>query len=299
MASPAVAVVVPVFNARDLTVRFLESFKCVKYPRYTMVVVDDGSTDGTARTLRERFGDVVVLEGDGNLWWSGATNRGVEYALARGFDYVLTINNDTLVDPDFLTHLVETAESHPGTIVGSRIHFLDNPDRVWAIGGYMRWEVGIVLQLWDCGRDCREVLQEKSSPVPVEILTGCGTLVPTAAYRPVGLYDARWCPQYHGDAEFILAAARHGFRAMVDLRAVIWNDTSNTFLARIADCRSMVLSRKSAAYWRPLLAIHARYCPRRLIVRSLCAYYARFFSEFHPRAHSVQQWFRRITRRAA
>src|SRR5437588_7973739 len=89
---PRVAVVVPVYNKIALTVRFLKSFRKVRYPNYTIVVIDDGSQDGTSEVLKQRFPQVVVLPGDGNLWWSGATNVGVEYALGHDYDFVLTIN---------------------------------------------------------------------------------------------------------------------------------------------------------------------------------------------------------------
>jgi GT2 family glycosyltransferase len=301
-AAPRVAVVVPVFNKLAHTVRFLESFREVRYPAYQMIIVDDGSTDDTAKTLARRFPEVVRLQGDGNLWWSGGTNRGVAYALEHGFDYVLTINNDTRVHPDFLTHLVETAGAHPRSVVGSRINFLDDPKKIWSLGGYVNWRGGVVLQLRGHGGYEHEVLPHLANPVPAETLTGCGALVPAACYREVGLYDARWCPQYHGDSEFVLRAARRGWRVLVDLRAVVWNDVHNT-------CTNKnVFSRRSPWFWRPLWAIHWRYCPRRHLVPSLWHYYGqvyfqgthRFVQRLKGRlACTLRDGVRRVLRRAA
>src|SRR5262245_56876861 len=103
MQLPSVAVVVPVHGRLPLTVRFLESFRRVSYPRRQVVVVDDGSPDDTSGRLARDFPEVKVLRGNGKLWWAGATNRGVRYALRHGFDYVLTANNDAVCHPDFLT----------------------------------------------------------------------------------------------------------------------------------------------------------------------------------------------------
>src|SRR5262245_43379861 len=100
MPNPSVAVVVPVHGRLPLTLRFIDSFRRVHYPHYRIVIVDDGSPDGTATTLAREHPDVVVLRGNGNLWWAGATNRGVRYALGQGFDYVLTVNNDAIVSPE-------------------------------------------------------------------------------------------------------------------------------------------------------------------------------------------------------
>ncbi len=273
-ANARVAVVVPVHNDLARTERFLESFRAVDYPHHTLVVVDDGSTDGTAGVLAERHPHVVRLAGGGSLWWTGATNRGVRWALARGYDYVLTINNDTRVAPDFLRRLVDAARRHPRAVVGSRIEILGRPGVAWAVGSEMDWVNGEIFHLLRRG----ETLPRAGlGTLPAETLTGCGTLVPAACFREVGFYDAEHFPQYHADAEFVLRAARKGWRALVETRAVVWNDAPNTAADRVRNWPGWVFSRRSAVYWRPVLAIHLRYCPHRLRLRSLWQYYGWYF----------------------
>jgi GT2 family glycosyltransferase len=254
MAGPKVAVVVPVHGRLPLTVRFLESFRAVTYDNYEVVVVDDGSADGTGAYLARHFPWVRLLRGDGGLWWAGCA-------------YVLTINNDAVVRPDFLARLVDTARRHPRSIVGSRINYLDDPTRVWGAGGYTYWEEYFILRLHDNGAREADVLARGVNPAPVEFLTGCGALVPAGCYRAVGLYDARMCPQYHADAEFTLRTRRRGWRVLVDLGAVVYNDARHTCPER------HLLRRRSPHYWRPVLALHLRYCPRRHLLASLCRQY--------------------------
>jgi GT2 family glycosyltransferase len=270
---PKVALVVPVHNKIALTIRFLESLRAVSYPKYSVIVVDDGSQDGTSRIVELRFPEVIVLKGHGNLWWSGATNLGVRYALKHGYDYVLTINNDSRVSPDFLTQLVKTAQANPRTIVGSRINFLEEPTKVWAVGGRMEWSQGIILQLLGYGMEETDVLALAPSPWRVAALPGCGTLVPVQCYRDVGFYDAKRFPQYHGDSEFTVRAGAKGYQVLVDLHAVVWNDARNT--SQLKEGWRYFFSKRSPGYWRPMLAIHARYCPRKYMFTSLWQQYPR------------------------
>jgi GT2 family glycosyltransferase len=263
MPNPKVAVVVPVYGRLSQTLRFLESFQRVQYSNYEMVIVDDNSPDGTAESLAREHPDVTVLAGDGNLWWTGGTNLGVRYALARGFDYVLTINNDTCVEPDFLGRLVETARTHAPCIVGSRMQLLDRPTTVRALGGRTNWRGGDVVGVCEQFVEEDEVLARHPNPAPVELLTGCGTLVPADCYRAIGLYDGRMFPHYHSDSELALRAAAKGYHILVDLGAVVRVDES-------APPRNRSLfARNSPMYWRPLLALHLRYCPWRRLLFSL------------------------------
>ncbi len=291
---PSVAVCVPVFNKIKLTLRFLESFASVKYTNYRMIIIDDGSKDGTKEILADQHPDVVVLQGDGNLWWTGGTNKGVEYALENNFDYVLTINNDCRVDPDFLTYLVETAERTPKSIVGNRLNILQDPSKVWALGGYMNWRRGKIFQLLEHNQEDADVCKRHPAPLPVSILTGCGTLVPTKCFREIGLYDQRWFPQYHADSEIILRAKKKGYQAYCEPRAVVWNDIQST--ANITNRRDAIFSKRSPFYWRPIVAAHIKYCPLPYIPYSLARQYLWLMPR--PRRVHIQQAKYKLKREA-
>src|ERR1700741_972262 len=113
-SSPNVSVVVPIYNRILHTRAFLQEFSKVTYPNFEIVIVDDGSTDGSSKIIRKEFPSVKVLrEESGNLWWSNAMKIGVRDALAHGADYILSINDDVTFNPEFLTHLVAYAQEHP------------------------------------------------------------------------------------------------------------------------------------------------------------------------------------------
>jgi GT2 family glycosyltransferase len=140
--------------------------------------------------------------------------------------------------------------------------------------------------------------------LPTETLTGCGTLVPAACYREVGVYDAEHFPQYHADAEFVLRAARKGWRAFVQTRAVVANDVGNSGADRVRNWAALVLSRRSAIHWRPILAIHLNYCPHRLRFRSAWQYYGWYLWRNDERVQKLgfllrplREWWRRLEAR--
>ena len=93
-------VVIAVKNRLPFTRRCLADLSAQHGVDVTTIVVDDGSTDGTLDMLARDFPSTVVLRGDGDLWWTAATNLGVAWALKRATDadYVLTLNNDTSFD---------------------------------------------------------------------------------------------------------------------------------------------------------------------------------------------------------
>ena len=287
-AAPRVAVVIPVHNHWERTVRCLESLKAIHYTNHSLIIVDDGSHDGTSRLLAEHYPEAIVLPGNGKLWWAGATNCGVHYALAHHYDFVLTLNNDTLVDPFFVTYLVEAALTHPRSIIGSRINFLKEPARIWALGAAMRWQNGQLFYLLEQGVHESAARLQQPALRRVETLTGCGTLIPVDCFRETGYYDARRYPQYHADAEFVLRAGRFGWQALVHTQAVVYNDADNTAAETTTRVVELLLSRRSAAYLRPILAIHRDYCPPRLLVTSLAQYYARHFLRRDTRLSGVR-----------
>ena len=108
-----VFICIPVFNRLSYTISCIKSIREQSYTHYKTIICDDNSTDGTAEYLLKNAPDVTVLHGDGNLWWTGGTNKCVEYALkiAKPDDYIFTLNNDTELTSNVLQTLVKCAEN--------------------------------------------------------------------------------------------------------------------------------------------------------------------------------------------
>ncbi len=107
-----VALLIPVFNNLEFTKGCLNKLENLignnlqKHLEYSIIVIDDGSKDGTSRWIEDNYPDVIVLQGDGNLWWSGGINMGAAFAVQQGdYDYVMLWNNDIIPADDYFTEL--------------------------------------------------------------------------------------------------------------------------------------------------------------------------------------------------
>jgi N-acetylglucosaminyl-diphospho-decaprenol L-rhamnosyltransferase len=216
---PHIYIVTPVYNRRMLVEHFLNCLNQQTFPNFTVIVVDDGSTDGTTALIEEKFPDVHLLRGNGNLWWTGATNVGIRHAMARagGNDAILIINDDIEVNPDYLESLYRVWQSMPNTLIGSVAVDLKDPDRIVDGGRLINWWSAKTHHL-HTGRKLSEFA--KDYHVDVSALTGWGTLLPARVFSDVGLFDDKHFQQC-GDTELMVRAKNRGYRLIMSYNAVI------------------------------------------------------------------------------
>jgi GT2 family glycosyltransferase len=284
---PSVWAVVPSFNRCHRTLRFLRAFAAVDYPRKHVVVVDDASPDHTRFNLALNFPDVTVLAGDGDLWWSGGTNAGIRHALAAGADFILTINDDSVMEPDFLRHLVGCALGDPRRIVGCAVLRQDRPDTVWALGARFDLSDRYGLALNFAEKSWAAVRPGLPAFHPVDFMPGNGVLLPRAVFETVGLYDEVNLPQYHADSDLVLRAAKAGFRPGISTRSVIYNHILTEPLVRGA--HDMIYSKKSDRNWHALRTFYRRHRPEVPLALVASKSYARIL---------LPGWVRWLCRRA-
>ena len=244
-ADPRTFAIIPAHDGVAQTLRCLGSLQRSSVVP-TAVVVDDGSTDGTADRVLADFPQTVVLRGDGDLWWGGATNRGVEYALAHGADHVLTLNNDGVVAPDAIARLLDTARALPRALVAARRNDLADPDTVCSDG-------------WSFSRRgphlASPVSAAPGTPTRIDAAGANLLLIPARCFAEVGRFDAAALPQCYCDWDFQLRAARHGWAVYCEPRAVVLVDhTTASPLASaatgLAGARFLLTSTRSG--YRPV-----------------------------------------------
>ena len=223
-----VEIVTPVHNRRDITLQCLRSLSRInsKGLDVHVIIVDDGSTDGTAEAIVKQFPEVELIKADGDLWFTEGTNVGVRAALKHNPDYVLMMNDDQVFDADFLFYLVETAEKNPRSVVGPLLLLWDTPHKIfqtsprwntWA-GGWQHWHHQTV---WTVPK----------KPWQVESIVGNCVLVPKKAIDECGLMDSRRYPNF-GDAEYTPRLRKKGWQLLIDPRSRVFCQP-NTLPSRV------------------------------------------------------------------
>src|SRR3972149_12101418 len=102
MDNPKVAIIVLNWNGKNDTLECLASIDKMDYPSIYVILVDNGSQDGSVAAIQRKFPEVMIVETKSNLGFAGGNNMGIRYALRNGAEYVLVLNNDTIVDPQLI-----------------------------------------------------------------------------------------------------------------------------------------------------------------------------------------------------
>lgn len=198
-------IVIPVFNRKAFTRACLHSLQQQTHLAFTVVVVDDGSTDGTGLMLREEFPAVLVEQGDGNLFWTAGVNLGIRRALREGATQVMTLNNDVLAAPDFVADMLAKAAQHPTAVLGALELDAATGQPIYG-GETLDWRTNTRHDLL-----AQLPASRRHGLHPVTYLPGRGLLLPRAVLETIGLFDEKRLPHYLADFDYTSVARRHGF----------------------------------------------------------------------------------------
>jgi len=204
------------------TVECIESLKEISYPNYEIIVVDNNSTDDSIKEL-ENIRNIQLIRNDSNLGFAGGNNVGIEYALKRSSDLILLLNNDTVVDRDFLSVLVGRAVGKKNVgIIGSKIYNYSEPAKIWSAGGGITKLTKRTFQYGENKSDEKKFNRE----MEVDFLSGCCMLIKREVFERIGLLDAEYF-MYYEDVDFCLRAKKF-CKVIYTPGAIIWHKVSAT-----------------------------------------------------------------------
>lgn len=257
---------IPVHNRFELTRACLASIRRQEYRNFRVVVCDDGSIDGTAELLAKEFPEVVVLNGDGNLWWTGATNECVRYILdhAEKGDYLITLNNDLELAVNYLGMMAQVLHEKPDAILMSASHDISHPEVLAEPGERMDWLRATTYKLDPAQYDYTGLAEVTHAP-------GRGTVFPVDVFARIGLFDFEGLPHYAADYDFTHRARRAGYRIYMNYDAKLYSHIDHTGSSAYRGGRSLrklygyLTSIKSPACLKYRWRFAWKNCPRLLL----------------------------------
>lgn len=189
-----VAICIPVHNRRELTLSCLRHLKAIGDLRdHLIIIVDDGSNDGTSNAVEKEFPSVRILSGDGGLWWGGGITLATKYALDHRAEQVIWLNDDTFPESGAVRRLVELNKKYAGILSGVTGNEFGN------IAGYRKTFKGMIpVSVNDAE------LQE------VDAVAGNFVSIKRSVFEALGFIDTQYFPHTRGEIEWCLRAKQAG-----------------------------------------------------------------------------------------
>lgn len=223
---PSAAIVLVNYNGMEDTRKCLNSIERNLKKKLMVVVVDNASLEDPNEILRKEFPWCVVLRSKTNEGWAGGNNIGIQHSLGDGAEYVILLNNDTVVSEDMVTRLIEAANAYPEFgIIGPIINDMKYPDEVQTDGClFNRTDAEGFFQ--------RKAIRIKRCSPPsvteVDIVNGCCMIISRGVFDNIGLIDERFY-LIHEESDFCLRAYKAGFRSGIIGEPLVWHKHSASF----------------------------------------------------------------------
>lgn len=204
-------IVIPVHNRKEITLGCLNNLERVGVlEKYSVVVVDDGSTDGTGDAIATKFPSILLLKGTGDLWWTGAIKLGMEYAYQRAASHIFWLNDDCYPTADVFESIAQYCDEHTA-IVGAQGYKSDSPQEITFGGKVKTWKgFRLIRNLNNEVRAC-------------DLLSGNLVCIPRQIITTIGYPDPMVAPHYGGDSLYLVRAKKAGFDLFIDARHTIYD----------------------------------------------------------------------------
>ena len=221
---PSVAIILINYNSSTDTIECIDSLHKCLYSNYKIFVVDNNSCTEEKLLLKEIENKAKVFYLDSNIGFAGGNNIAIREAIKEKFNYIMLLNNDTVVEKHFLNYMIETAQSEKQIgVVGGKILYYDSMDYIWYNGGEINKFKGNVKHYFNNLRDNKT----QTEFIECDFITGCLQLIKTEVIQRVGLLDEDYF-LYYEDADYCSKVTINGWKLIVDSRAKIYHKVSRS-----------------------------------------------------------------------
>ena len=218
-----VTVIILNWNGKADTLSCLSSLKEQTVP-LDLIVVDNGSDDGSEATIRQAHPDITLLQTGRNLGYTGGNNVGIRHALARGATHIFVVNNDVVFAPQCVAELLADCMAHPNAAAAvPKCLFESEPDTIYFAGGrILRRGPAVHVGLGQPDGP------EFDQPGNTDWITGCALFATRQAFERIGPFDDRFFLLFE-DVDWSLRAREAGMPLRYVPTARLWHGGSKTF----------------------------------------------------------------------
>jgi len=211
------------WNGRDLTLDCLSSLEKITYPNVKVYIIDNGSSDNSVTAIRNQFPDYEIIGLPENYGFARGNNAGFELVKQKA-DYTIFLNNDTIVDPNFVEPLINAMESN-STVKQStpKIFYADNLDYIWFGGGKVSLWAGWIRHLGIRQKDSMQFSFNRN----VDYATGCCVCMRTVDFESIGMFDESFL-MYGEDVDLSLRFRKQGGQILFVPESKIWHKVSSS-----------------------------------------------------------------------
>ncbi|MEW6327413.1 MAG: glycosyltransferase family 2 protein [Thermodesulfobacteriota bacterium] len=212
------------WNRAGDTIECLRCLQDVTYENLTIILVDNGSTDGSVDKIAKLFPNLLIIKNGINLGFAGGHNVGIMHAIRNGADLICLLNNDTVTDSNFVREMVAIAgEDSSIGILGSKIYYCDRRELIWFGDPIFNPFTGRAKD-----RSFHRIeMNESIEPHDVPFVSGCSMMVRKEMIEQVGLLDEHFfC--YGEEIDWCIRAKRAGFRIILVPKSRVYHKVSMT-----------------------------------------------------------------------
>ena len=214
-----VAIILINWNSFHLTNDCIKSLGQIEYPNTDIIVVDNGSADGSGDKLKSENEKIILIKSEMNTGFTGGNNLGLRYSLENGYTYSMLLNNDTFVEPDFLGPLVDFLNTHPEVgAIQPRIFFHHDRKLIWNGGsGYNK------LLGYTYTRGYNKPSNPKDEIIrTVDWITGCAFLTRNNILRETGLLTEKFFI-YYEDVDLSFRIKALGYKLVYHPLSIVYH----------------------------------------------------------------------------
>ncbi len=218
---PKVSIIILNWNSKEDTLECLESVYRIDYPNYEVIVVDNGSADGSAEAIRNKFRDVVLIVNKTNLGFCGGNNIGIKHALNNGAEFLLILNNDTVVEPSIIRELKKVVDSDKEIgAVSPLIAYYHKPQLMQFFGSKIDWGNGDMFRQYDI----KDVVSTDGI-WNIDFVTGCAMFCRRGVIETVGFLDEKFFA-YYEDTDWSVRCQKIGLRTVLYPKVLVYHKGS-------------------------------------------------------------------------